>query len=354
MYTLLLLQVSLSPAVSAVPRRLSEAGNGTAANSGDPNCPCLTTMRRDELFTTFDSTFVNADGTTRVTLSGIDYTYPPDYGFSSCAQHDDGQLPYCNVANPPEWCADTWCYVDKDTCNRVNLKSSYFVDIDLYYSYATCGSLNSFDSWFGANAAADGTHTITDIADLLTGYLTSITNTMEANQAEVAASGSTCNPDSSCPCTTCTSNVHWGGNAVSCPDPQYAPPGSDCKEYQKIDPSTVTIGMSDRVDLNSAEAKQDQCLAEIVADSFERIGAPPPQPATLGACRRPYLKSGTGGHRQNHGSIPPPAPARAACRSRTVPTGAFRAPTLGMRQPKAPFMALSPPPPGAPTIGLPP
>ena len=171
-----------------------------------------------------------------------------------------------------------------------------------------------------------------------TGYLTSITNTMETNQAEVAASGSTCNPDSSCPCTTCTSNVHWGGNAVSCPDP--LPPGSDCKEYQKIDPSTVTIGIGEGVDLNSAEAKQDQCLAEIVADSFERIGAPPPQPATLGACPRRYLKNGTRGHRQNHGSVPPPAPARAACRSRTVPTGGLRAPTLGMRQPEAPLGQL--------------
>ena len=32
-------------------------------------------------------------------------------------------------------------------------------------------------------------------------------------------------------------------------------------------------------------------------------------PARLGACRRQYLKNGSGGHRQNHGSVPPAAPA---------------------------------------------
>ena len=147
-------------------------------STGLATCPCLS-----------GSTTLPNGGT--VLLAGKTYDYPASYGLGTCEKHDETLAPYCSVGtgrSPPEWCADTWCYVDKDTCNRVNLKSSYFVDVDLYYSYATCGSLNSFDSWFGANAAADGTHTITDIADLLTGYLTSITNTMEANQAEVAAS----------------------------------------------------------------------------------------------------------------------------------------------------------------------
>ena len=36
---------------------------------------------------------------------------------------------------------------------------------------------------------------------------------------------------------------------------------------------------------------------------------PTPQPATPVACRRQYLKNGIGGHRQNHGSVPPAAPA---------------------------------------------
>ena len=59
------------------------------------------------------------------------------------------------------------------------------------------------------NAASDGSHAITDIADLLTDYLTSIVSTLELNQAEVSAAGVTCEADSSCPCTTCTPNDVW-------------------------------------------------------------------------------------------------------------------------------------------------
>jgi hypothetical protein len=81
----------------------------------------------------------------------------------------------------------------------------------LKYSYATCGSKNSFASWFGDNAASDGSHTITDIADLLTSYLKDIVSTLELNQQEVSTTDTTCEADSSCPCTTCTSNSVWQG-----------------------------------------------------------------------------------------------------------------------------------------------
>jgi hypothetical protein len=182
-----------------------------AASTGDSDCPCLTSAQRSLVTGWSDAKFVNADGTTKVTLAGIDYSHPADYGTNACATHDADQQPYCSKAEPPDWCADLWCYVDTASCTFPVLSSSYFPGADLKYSYATCGSKNSFASWFGDNAASDGSHTITDIADLLTSYLKDIVSTLELNQQEVSTTDTTCEADSSCPCTTCTSNSVWQG-----------------------------------------------------------------------------------------------------------------------------------------------
>ena len=194
-------------ALSVAPeRRLSET-----ATTGDPDCPCLTTTQRSLVTGWSDARFrFQGDAQIiKVTLAGIDYSYPTDYGTDACARHDAAQQPYCSKAEPPEWCADLWCYVDASTCKYPVLSSSYFPGADLKYSYATCGSKNSFASWFGDNAASDGSHTITDIADLLTSYLTSIVSTLELNHQEVSTADATCEADSSCPCATCTDNAAW-------------------------------------------------------------------------------------------------------------------------------------------------
>ena len=247
---LITLSVALDPA-----RRLGEAA------TGNPDCPCLTSAQRTGVTGWSDARFKNADGTTKVTLAGIDHSYPADYGTNACETHDAGRQPYCSKADPPEWCADPWCYVDEATCSNPVLSSSYFPGADLKYSYRTCGSQNSFDSWFGDNAASDGSHTITDIADLMNDYLKDIVSTLELNQREVASSGATCEADSSCDCTTCTPNDVWKGT---------------------IDPQKVTIGLGDGTDPNSAAAKQDVCLASIVADSFTRIAAKEADMSRLG------------------------------------------------------------------------
>ena len=210
------------------------------------------------------SKFENADGTTKVTLAGIDYSYPADYGTNTCEVHDAGRDPYCSKPDPPEWCAERWCYIDEATCSYPVLLSSYFAGAGLKYSYRTCGSQNSFDSWFGDNAASDGSHTITDIADLLNGYLKDIVSTLELNQQEVASSDATCEADSSCPCTTCKAK------------------GEDPVWKQSIDAQKVTIGLGNSVDEQSAAAKQDVCLASIVADSFTKIAAKEADMSRLG------------------------------------------------------------------------
>ena len=238
---LIILSVALDPA-----RRLGEAATGNL------DCPCLTSVQRTGVTGWSDARFKNADGTTKVTLAGIDHSYPADYGTNVCETHDAGRQPYCSKADPPEWCADQWCYVDEATCSYPVLSSAYFPGADLKYSYRTCGAQNSFDAWFGNNAASDGSHTITDVADLLTGYLKDIVSTLELNQREVASNDATCEAESSCDCTTCTNNAAWG---------------------QSIDAQQVTIGYPVGVDEQSTAAKQDACLASIVADSFTRTAA---------------------------------------------------------------------------------
>ena len=52
---------------------------------------------------------------------GMMYAYPPGYGAASCAAHDMLLPPTCatdGVANvdAPLYCADQWCFVNKNTC----------------------------------------------------------------------------------------------------------------------------------------------------------------------------------------------------------------------------------------------
>ena len=251
--------VTLAVALDAAARRLGEA-----ASTGNPACPCLTSAQRTAVTGWSDAKFQNADGTIKVTVAGIDYSYPADYGTNVCAAHDAGRQPYCSKADPPEWCADQWCYIDEATCSYPVLSSSYFPGAALKYSYRTCGSQNSFDSWFGVNAASDGSHTVTDIADLMNGYLKDTVSMLELSQRAVASTDATCVADSSCSCTSCTDNgMHpvWKGS---------------------IDAQKVTIGLGDGTDANSAAAKQDVCLASIVADSFTRIAAKEADMSRLG------------------------------------------------------------------------
>ena len=166
---LAILSLSTAPSASAAPwlralrrwtpRHLQDA------SAGDPDCPCLTTAQRSLVTGWSEGRFINADGT-KVTLAGIDYDYPRDYGTNACTAHDAAQQPYCSKSDPPDWCTDQWCYVDPAACKYPVLSSTYFPGADLQYSYATCGSKNSFASWFGdvcrLAARTDYSSTLTD------------------------------------------------------------------------------------------------------------------------------------------------------------------------------------------------
>ena len=252
------LRVSMKQALAAFVGLL--ASMASAQQAADAECACLTASQLSSVEGWSDAKFVDSDGMKKVTLSGITYTYPALYGLENCAAHDATQKPYCDAADPPEWCADRWCYVDHTNCKYPAVKSSYFAGVDLRYSYTTCGSKNTFDAWFDENAAASGAHAITDIVDVLTGYLTSIVNTIEANQKEVAASGGSCDADLGCDCETCKDNALWKNS---------------------IDVNTATVHLPNRksssdpmfVGVDQAAANMDVCLAGIATDSFTRIAA---------------------------------------------------------------------------------
>ena len=104
-------------------------------STGLATCPCLTSP---------PTTLPNG-GT--VLLAAQTYDYASTYGLNKCDAHDATLAPYCSVGtgrSPPEWCADSWCYVDATNCEDLVLTNSVFFP-GLKYSYSTCGDANTFD-----------------------------------------------------------------------------------------------------------------------------------------------------------------------------------------------------------------
>ena len=100
-----------------------------SGSAGDSGCPCLGSIDLSKFSPV------------------VDYELPTDYGHL-CKPHDvDGT--YCSGPNSDPWCAESWCWVDPDNCDKACVKSSaWFPSAPLNYSYATCGSVDTF-SGFG-------------------------------------------------------------------------------------------------------------------------------------------------------------------------------------------------------------
>ena len=82
----------------------------TAEAAGDASCPCITS-------------YPAGVDTTAVKLAGATYSYPSNYGLSTCAKHDENEDPYCTAvldgaAVKPAWCTHNWCYIDTATCTK--------------------------------------------------------------------------------------------------------------------------------------------------------------------------------------------------------------------------------------------
>lgn len=111
---------------------------------GDASCPCV------GLDNTSGHTLVVVNGTRRT-------RYPADLG-AHCEAWDDGREPIsCQEGQNPGkghgWCAQQWCFVDPCNCNiDVKPKTSNYLPSGryqgkpIYYSYATCGGKDTWNS----------------------------------------------------------------------------------------------------------------------------------------------------------------------------------------------------------------
>lgn len=97
--------------------------------------------------------FAGVAGTTEITFKDDKMAeYPADLG-TSCSAWDKNHHPQCEGDDAPSWCRSDWCYVDPCDCElpgdlvpkiSAYLPEASFTGKNIYYSYETCGSA---DTW---------------------------------------------------------------------------------------------------------------------------------------------------------------------------------------------------------------
>jgi hypothetical protein len=113
---------------------------------GSPDCPCVGV---DEI-----------EGSTTASLKdGSKVSYPADLG-AHCKAWDADNHPKC----PDEsWCESKWCYVDPCNCKNVKvlpkpsiyLPGAKYQGKPVYFSYATCGSKDTYSAETEKKKAAE-------------------------------------------------------------------------------------------------------------------------------------------------------------------------------------------------------
>lgn len=137
----------------------------------------------------------------------------------------------------------------QNACDTNVAQSSYFPQ--LFYSYATCGATNTFQSWFESSGTT--VHTLPELVDLTGDYLKSAVADLEAKEADMRGSTTPCPYDSSCRCCGCEKSSIW------------AAPGSE----QRITFEHVTTMAFPNPRDNPPVV--DQCLAGTIGASFIRV-----------------------------------------------------------------------------------
>mmetsp|Transcript_304 Transcript_304/g.642 ORF Transcript_304/g.642 Transcript_304/m.642 type:complete len:332 (+) Transcript_304:49-1044(+) len=91
-------------------------------------------------------------GTVNVTIDKKELKYPADTG-ATCESWDAKRHPDCVGDKPADWCKQEWCYVDPCECELdVPPKTSSYLPSGMvngkpvYFSYATCGTSDSFSA----------------------------------------------------------------------------------------------------------------------------------------------------------------------------------------------------------------
>ena len=169
-------------------------------------CPCLTS----------DSGALDEYRNSDNTLSYRGFSYPSDYGFGSCKQWDIDPVPlppFCgdsqnNAALPdaPEFCRDSWCYIDPDNCDsELQYVSGVFPDSGLTFSSEACGNAGTYSDFFTTGSG----HSLTELADIVEDYVAALARDLEYSILENDFS-SVCPYTDSCPCDTCVAATGWG------------------------------------------------------------------------------------------------------------------------------------------------
>lgn len=118
------------------PKHVTAKCSEPESGVGSPTCPCVGIEGKP--------------GHINLMYAGIEGPYKAEIG-SYCGLWENGAYPTCTVpgadGNIPEWCFETWCYVDACNCRGIaeaprqtqKLAGSNFHGKPMYFSFNTCG-----------------------------------------------------------------------------------------------------------------------------------------------------------------------------------------------------------------------
>ncbi|CAE8617388.1 unnamed protein product [Polarella glacialis] len=216
--------------------------------SGLASCPCLEWAGLDSHLTGNHIVY-------KPIGSGVSYNWPANYGNGACQTHDAGLAPLCGqggnatrrLASFPSWCNDQWCWVSKSDCQGASLmRSVLFPGVtDLYFSYGTCGSIDSFSAWAAGNFGSSSLNFVVE------SYLQSSRSQIEDAYRKNAGSVSLeCIYTNQCSCQSCEQNSAWGQKLNAAEVGTWLKPGTGT-EGQRL----------------------ASCMTKAVADTFRRVAA---------------------------------------------------------------------------------
>jgi len=116
-----------------VVRHVSAKCDQVEAGVGSPTCPCVG--------------FAGRPGHVNLIYGGKGGPYKAEIG-SSCGLWEAGAYPACFGSDVPEWCHQTWCYVDICNCKGIGaaprptqkIAGSHIQGRPMYFSFETCGN----------------------------------------------------------------------------------------------------------------------------------------------------------------------------------------------------------------------
>ena len=225
-----------------------------SSSAGETGCPCLPKKLNFKSYPVLGDCLQFTPDPEK----GDVYCYPLDYGFK-CKAHDRKLSPFCRDSDgsasstQPNWCLDSWCFVDPDNCDLLKTQSSYFEQDNAYISYATCGTASSFEKYEGGDAE-DLRGLVYDVET----YLMSIRRTLEdeiyyhsLNEGK-GHSDAKCSMQDSCNCRDCEYNTDWGAS---------------------LDTSSSALTLSESIKTTAKDIKQLKCFGQVVTEEFNRIGS---------------------------------------------------------------------------------